>query len=363
MAKKYCCRLCNKYFGNREDFMKHCRKHKLKSRYNCKFCKNLDFKSKRDREIHYLTHRCVKCGEDFIDLENHEIDCIPSVQVGGGEVSFSPLPFLETKVFKGFLKGFRHRTIQNFPTLDSYYLEFGNLIQDIIKNNFIKKKALKIQLVLVVEFIREIFENEMVKEETLTHYVNSDLAITLNPIGVRKSFRTLQSQIKSQVELFERNGSGWRLNKVVGCDIKLAAFNIFVGGCEADLPKRIAIKRAVINPKSGSNNCFLIGFLMAAHFKEIKTHRERPMRYMKFEKLYNFKELECPTPLSYVKKFEKINNVAINVFTICEDEEDYINIIYRSPYCIERSEKIVNLLYLPTNKKVGHWLPITSVSR
>jgi len=222
-----------------------------------------------------------------------------------------------------------------------------------------------VQFVLVVEFIREIFdENNKVVEETLTHFVNSDLAIVLNPNGVREAFKKIKSQIQIQIEIFERNGSGWNLNKVEGSDIKLASFDIFLGGCEVELPQRIADKRAIINPQVVANQCFKVAFLIGAHFNQVKSNRIRPAKYKKFDKLYNWKGIQFPTPLSYVKKFEKMNQVAINVFTYCEDAEDnYINILYRSPFCAERKKQIVNLYFHPSDNKLGHWMAITSVSR
>lgn len=366
MTKKYRCGVCVEYFETRKEYISHCRRHKPKRSFRCKFCRNLQFKQKRELEIHYLSHRCYNCGGDFLSLKVHLTKCNPPAQVGEGiDENFSTHPFVEISAFKGFLKTFRHRAEDEFPTPESYYSEFETLIKTIIKNGFVKKKAAKVQFVLLVEFIREIFdENNKVVEETLSHYVNSDLVIVLNSNGVKEAFKKIQAQIQFQIELFERNGSGWQLNKIEGSDIKLAAFDVHLGGCNVDLPEKIACKRAIINPQLKSNKCFVEAFIIGAHFSEVKAHRERPTKYRKFKKLYNWKGVEFPTPLTYVKKFEKLNNVAINVFTYTEDEkEDCINIIYRSPFCTDASRKIVNLYYQPSDKTFGHWLAITSVSR
>lgn len=371
MFGSFKCRPCKLYFPTRNEYLKHCRRHKVKTYYSCLFCPTLQFRKKKDREIHSLSHRCDRCGEEYFDISSHKLDCYNIVQYGAGAEPFFPAPFvLEKTAFKGFLKGFRHRTLEDYSSPEAYYVAFGEKIQAIIKNNFTKRKPLKVQLVMVVEFIREILDvNNEVSHEKISHYVNSDLSIVLNSAGVKSVFKRLKAQIQSQIELFEKNGSGWNVNRIEGADIKLAVFDLFKGGCKIKLPLRLKNKKAVIN-SSSDKNCFVHAFLIAGHLNDVdKQNRARVHLYQKYKKLYNWNGITFPTTLSGVKKFEKNNrNIAINVFSYDDNnlgsEEDPVNIVYRSPGCSIPSHRVINLLYLVnSSSKTGHWLAVSSLSR
>ena len=85
-------------------------------------------------------------------------------------------------------------------------------------------------------------------------------------------------------------------------------------------PESISKKQAVINIQNEDERCFEYAVVASQHFDEIdQTHPTRPGQYsgwMEGEKRLNFEGCEQPMKLQDISKFEKNNNMAINVYHI-----------------------------------------------
>ena len=118
-----------------------------------------------------------------------------------------------------------------------------------------------------------------------------------------------------------------RLVKISNFTIHVSKCNPLRAGTYIDLPNFIKSRRAVINVKNTDNFCFLWCLLRKFHqnhplvktninfTSEIKQKRAIAIFNEKFKNLGKF---ESFMPFKSVPKFERENQISINVFTIAE---------------------------------------------
>jgi hypothetical protein len=167
-----------------------------------------------------------------------------------------------------------------------------------------------------------------------------------------------------KVHLFEQNGSGWILNKCIGSDVRVSAFELFKGGCFLPIPKALKLKRTLVNPMSSGVECFKWAFLAGMHYNDVNgTNREQNSQYKKFEKLYNFSHVNFPASMRDVQRFEKQNshrNFSLNVFGVYND--DKVLVQYLSKFSTEKNRQVVNLLFVKDETDhPGHIMTITNI--
>ncbi|XP_070168182.1 uncharacterized protein [Polyergus mexicanus] len=125
-------------------------------------------------------------------------------------------------------------------------------------------------------------------------------------------------------------------------------------GCHIKLLREITMKRAVINGQSNDNACFAWSVVAALHPAENHVYRESS--YPHYTTVLNLQDIEFPVTVNQIKKFELINDISINVYSI---EEKNIVPIRLSEL---KKDKHVNLLYNEDNN-VGHFAWIKNLSR
>lgn len=151
------------------------------------------------------------------------------------------------------------------------------------------------QITLKCEFVRlNPYCDSDIKEKT-TQYINGNLRIVLSKYYVSSIMHGTTSQIDNMVEIFQKNGSGWVLNRIVGCDIRVTRFEILKGGCFMALPPEIKYKGAIVNPRNLGTDCFKWAFLIGMHSHEIKAKDKGKIpQYKKFASLYDWSTVSFP---------------------------------------------------------------------
>ena len=116
----------------------------------------------------------------------------------------------------------------------------------------------------------------------------------------------------------QRLGSGWRLQSVEMLEIFITKFKPLNGKSYKPLPKTIVKKKAIINMKNNDNQCFKWAVTRA--LSPVDRDAERITKTLKIQaEKYNWNDIESPTKLKDIHKFEKNNNVNVNVFSF-DDE-------------------------------------------
>ena len=82
-------------------------------------------------------------------------------------------------------------------------------------------------------------------------------------------------------------------------------------------PKSIIGKRAIINVKNDDEKCFLYSIL--AHFKKFEQNNNRVSQYKQHLHELRTDGIDMPMKLEDITKFEKLNGLSINVYSIEEN--------------------------------------------
>ena len=118
--------------------------------------------------------------------------------------------------------------------------------------------------------------------------------------------------MKTQIENPALTNSRFVFDEVLFLNVDFHQLNLTRGNSYIPLPRWIASKKAVINPKNENDEeCFK--WAAALHHKEIKSHPERISNIMRYTKNYNWSGLEFPVSINNINEFEKNNNISVNV--------------------------------------------------
>ena len=136
---------------------------------------------------------------------------------------------------------------------------------------------------------------------------------------------------------FQREGSGWAIDEVLYLKLMMAKYVPLKGSQYIDLPPKVKNSKAVINIQNDDDKCFLWSLL--AYLYEPNYNRERVNHYKQYESELNMNGIAYPISVEDVPKFQKQNNISVNVFGY---EDGYY------PLYISRNqkEKHVNLLLI-----------------
>ena len=125
------------------------------------------------------------------------------------------------------------------------------------------------------------------------------------------------------IESLQGRGSGWIFDEVLHFDILTNVYKPLAGSSYIPLPKFLASKKAIINPKNSDQECFKWAVTEAAYPQ--KRDRDRITKTSKENaELFNWDGIKFPVKLSQISLFEKNNpGYVINVLGYSEDDGIY----------------------------------------
>jgi hypothetical protein len=159
---------------------------------------------------------------------------------------------------------------------------------------------------------------------------------------------TMRTQIKASIESTALKGSGFALERINYIDLNISSYKPLSGSSYVELPKFIQNKKACINVQNKDNKCFQWAVLSGLHPTEKDAYRTS--KYTEYIENYNWEDIQFPTAINNISKFEKNNNVSINVYTI-----DKYNNIIPIKFCKIILEKHINLLLIKTLDENYHY--------
>ena len=226
---------------------------------------------------------------------------------------------------------------------------------------------------IVLDRVRNVIQHDNVKINTIFNgeFVAGDKRANKS-IATRnyEIFRTsdLEEWYKLRVieptlallEEFQERDSGWALSRILNLTVNVNKYNPLHVGCHIDLPQEIKVKKAVINMQSMDNACFAWSVVAALYPVEKNTCRISS--YPHYTSVLNLTDINFPMTLNQIKKFENVNNISINVYSIEKNKELAILPIRLTD---QKREKHVNLLYVedPRDANIGHFAWIKNLSR
>ena len=172
--------------------------------------------------------------------------------------------------------------------------------------------------------------------EEFTHFLTSPAVPILNKDDLSEMGGIISHSIQNNVENMLEQGSGAILIKIENPQIYITKYLPLQIGSYAPTPKLLEKKKCIVNIKTEgvhSNHCFQYSIIHHFH-KESFAHKKNLNKYntlLKESKL-DFSMCGTPVTLQEIEKFEKANNLNINIFSMA-------------------SSKIVNPFRLPTKKR------------
>ncbi|KAK3747985.1 hypothetical protein QZH41_003960 [Actinostola sp. cb2023] len=137
---------------------------------------------------------------------------------------------------------------------------------------------------------------------------------TVNPEEVEEQLNEVNQKILNVFAIYQREGSGWMLSEVLHLDLNIAQYTPIKGSSYLPLPKQLKDKKAIVNIKNNDNRCFMWSILAALHKVERHSNPERIHHYQPYLNQLNFNDIEFPVSISKIPKFEKQNQISVNVF-------------------------------------------------
>ena len=149
-------------------------------------------------------------------------------------------------------------------------VDFFNRIYKTLEDFFTYHRNIKFNMILVCLMEQQILSKDKgvvgLKEDKA--YFNSGTHINLESTNVEKLIDKCVKKIIDDLEVFQKNGSGWYFKEVVQLEIHTVEFNPTKGSSYIPLPDWISNKKAIVNIQNKDEKCFLWCLLRYLHPKE-----------------------------------------------------------------------------------------------
>ena len=120
------------------------------------------------------------------------------------------------------------------------------------------------------------------------------------------------------------NDSSLVFDKINEIQISTARNKAIAGKSYFELPLWIKNKRCCVNIKNQDEKCFKWSLLAYKHFDNIKSKDKNETYHYKDILKYEPKDMTYPIDIQQdIRKFEKHNNIKINVFEYDEKDKDF----------------------------------------
>ena len=203
--------------------------------------------------------------------------------------------------------------------------------------NSIDSVGKKVHTVLVCKMGRT---NPETGKDTLTiAHFSSKTHSMISEEDVKNEYPVMKEKMLESLAKYQKLGSGWRLLSVEMLEIFITKFKPLNGKSYKPFPKFIVKKNAVINMENDDDQCFKWAVTRALNPTERNPNRITKILKTQAGK-YNWNDIEFPTKLKDIHKFEKNNNVNINVFSF--DDKKVYTYVYTLLSKTEH-EKTINL--------------------
>ncbi|XP_050066082.1 uncharacterized protein LOC126555168 [Aphis gossypii] len=253
-----------------------------------------------------------------------------------------------------FRKGSKTFIIKNCENYIDYKLFFNYILHELIlklRQSCIKT-SIKFNLHVDATYTRPITHDKQdvaFKTSNVLACNSSDFASLLN---------IKFDKILAEESEFIAKGSGWTLVSIDGLQLRINLVNPLKGGAYLDLPKFIREKKAIINVKNKDKYCFKYSILTKYDKRSNKSRfNQKYFDFLEKKNGLDFKCIDFPTPINQIKKFERLNNVSVNVYSLNNNGTIF-------PLFINNKEEKNHFdLFFVNNHKTSHYCYIKDFSR
>ena len=347
--KKFKCSFCKAKFQNEQERNEHeTNKHPLQKCRECNYQTNTtsflkQHEAKHEKADHPRKRRIE--NEETLNSKKRMKEEIPSI----------PITYPNNK-FKNII--FQNSWKPN-PNLDllKVYQQYTPIIKSDLQKTFLDFEQIKFHVVFTIQFYKY-KEEEMIE---LKHHFNGGRQIILHVKDLDEKIDLSFKEIDKSVEEFIKQESGWVYMNTENIVLRVFKFKPPRGGKYFPIPAWIKNKEAVINIENDDDLCFIYCVIAALMYidKRVDRHLQDPRKYKNHFHEVDYEHISMPISLDDVRKFEKRNQLAINIYGLNEDKNTVV------PYQISKIENLIpiNLLLLENDDGECHYLWIKSLDR
>ena len=186
----------------------------------------------------------------------------------------------------------------NGITFDMYVDITENPIKNILINDLIVMKGIKFNITVKVKYykwkqvVNELTKkSEFVIEEWLP-WINTKIITITNAYKI--NMNSYNEYLVEKIERFQGEGSGWRIEGNLSCNVNVSQYTPLRGSSYNDLPEKIKYKQGCINVRNNDNKCFMWSTLSALYPINRQNHPDRVTKYKQYENNLKFDDINLP---------------------------------------------------------------------
>ena len=242
--------------------------------------------------------------------------------------------------FKGTTKTFRIKG----GSSDDYKTYLKNITPKVIALLEKQPKPLKVMLRIQCQFRK--MDNEVGEEIFTEYHFNTKNNIVDASTNLTDFLSIGVERLIELIESLQGRGSGWIFDEVLHFDILTNVYKPLAGSLYIPLPKFLASKKAIINPKNSDRECFKWAVTEAVYPQKSNRDRITKTSRENAEK-FNWDGIKFPVKLSQISLFEKNNpGYVVNVLGYSEDDGIYPVRISKQYTSIAGTTMVINLMLL-----------------
>ena len=206
-------------------------------------------------------------------------------------------------------------------------------LQHKIKKKYLKYGGIKFQLGIAIVLGKYNIKDGSYHE--ITPWFNSEMMTIYDRRSISEKFRIASLQMLSFFDAFLYMGSGWFVVKIDSMRLNIVRSNPWGGKRYKNvkkLPLCLKSRRCLINIPCSNDKCFLYCILEAfirqnsgiynfSNRGNWSDKRYENFLFKKNNRKINLNSISFPMKLGDIARFEKDNNISINVFGMMEGEE------------------------------------------
>ena len=174
----------------------------------------------------------------------------------------------------------------------------------------------------------------------------------------------IEELFKSFLQTYEENLQ----NKMRGSDFEFDGVNFLYydfnkitlnrSGSYIDSPEWLKDKKSTINPKNNDHKCFQYAVTLALNLDQINKHPQRISKIKPFIDQYNWKDIDFPSTSKDWKKFERNNEIALNILYVPHNTRK-IQVPYKSKQNLTCDKQVILLMI--TDREKWHYLTVKNL--
>ena len=222
---------------------------------------------------------------------------------------------VKTFRIKGSSSGYGKAAVYDYKT---YLKDITPIVITLLKK---QPKPLKVMFRMQCQFRG--MENEDGEEIFTDYHFNTKNNIVDESTNLTEFLSVSVERLIELIESLQGRGSGWIFNEVLHFDILTNVYKPLAGSSWVPLPKFLASKKAIINPKNSDRECFKWAVTEAVYPQKSNRDRITKTSRENAEK-FNWDGIKFPVKLSQISLFEKNNpGYVVNVLGYSEDDGIY----------------------------------------